>query len=146
MLRWLIAVAMVMSALSSGLHAQSIGRSSLFSRNLMSQEVVPHEIEGNDIRFTLSSPPLSLTLQGMNADSGRWRNLQVVPRPSTKLNRIKIPRGWQKSDLRVIASYVSVNSRRETIASTVDTSDSSVNFSARRSAKFYSIEARPNAK
>ncbi len=145
-LAWLTAVALLTLGFSSGLYAQSIGSGKLSSRNLTTQEIVPHETDGKFVRFALSSSPLSVALQGMNAENGRWKNLLVVSRIRGKLNRFSIPKGWENADLRVVANHRSSNFKRETIGSTVNATERVVTFSLRRNSRFYSIEARPDRK
>ncbi len=146
LLAWIMAAVVLPLGFSSGLRAQSTGSGMLFNRNLTTQEIVPHETDGKVVRFALSSSPLSVTLQGMNDENGRWQSLMVVPRVRAKLNRISIPKGWENSDLRVVAHYRLSNSKRETIGSSVNATERVVTFSLRRNSRFYSIEARPDRK
>jgi hypothetical protein len=145
-LAWLTAVALLTLGFSSGLYGQPSGSGKLSLRDLTTQEVVSHETDGKVVRFALSSSPLSVSLQGMNDENGRWKSLLVVPNLRAKLNSILIPKGWENSDLRVVANHRLSNFKRETIRSTVNATEHVVTFSHRRNSRFYSIEARPDRK
>ena len=133
------------------LHAQSFVNRTKSLQFTTTQEILQYTREENYVRFAfrskpISSAPLSISLQGMNAESGRWQSIATVKRPSSKVTRMKIPLGWQKADLRVVAYYPSSKVGRIQIPSVLDPAERTVTFSSRRGAQLYSIEARPNAK
>ena len=132
-------------------HAQVFGVRNQPARVATTQEVLPHSVEVGYVRFEFKSQsrfsgPLSISLQGMNAENGRWQSLATVKRPSAKVTRMKIPLGWQNADLRVVANYLSSKVGRVQIPSALDPADRTVTFSSRRGAQLYSIEARPDTK
>jgi uncharacterized secreted protein with C-terminal beta-propeller domain len=133
------------------LHAQSFVNRTKSVQSTTTQEILQYTREENYVRFAfsskpLSSAPLSISLQGIDAESGRWQSLATVKRPSSKVTRVKIPLGWQKADLRVVAYYPSSKAGRIQIPSALNPAERTVTFSPRRGAQLYSIEARPNAK
>ncbi len=133
------------------LPAQSFGTIRFSDYFPTTQETLPHEVSEGHVRFVLNprgtmTAPFAISLEGMNQENGRWQTLTLIQRPSAKLTRIKIPVPWQKAELRVIATYFTRNTGRVAIKSAFDPNNSSVSFSARKGAKLYSIEARPNSK
>lgn len=109
------------------------------------QEMVPHVIDGNSIRVSLPSSPVTLQVQSLNPISGQWRNIITRKRPSARLSRIKIPQNAKDLTLRVVATYAILDAGRVTIPSSFDAAEQLVTFDSYGGARLYSIEARPNA-
>lgn len=144
--RAMLRMCMVLLSLSPCLQAQIPGEPKINSKITTTEQIIAHVVEGDEVRFSLSSAPLKLALQVLDSDSGRWQTLVPVQRPSAKLSRIQIPNGYQDSGLRVVATYRAPNLGRIQIPNAIDPADGSVIFSSIRGAKYYSIEVRADSK
>jgi len=107
-----------------------------------SSEVIPHTQVGSFVTFSLPSSPLAVTMQGLSADSGRWKNLVVRRAPQKNLSQLQIPRGWAEAELRVVATFNSAAARRVRIKSRTDSETRTVSFTSAPRARLYSVEHR----
>lgn len=109
----------------------------------VSREIVDHQASGDSVQFSLSAPPLSVSLQGLVEKSGRWKNLSVKSKPGQALGILEIPRRWRGARLRVIANYPSESGNRVEIESQIDEATHAVVFTSTAEARLFSVEQKP---
>ena len=85
-----------------------------------SQEEISYQKSDVFVEFALVERPSSVHLQGLVPQSGRWVTLVSRKKPPLTLSRLRIPRGWRESELRVVANYPANSSRRTKIPSVYD--------------------------
>lgn len=111
-----------------------------------SQEEISYQKSDVFVEFALSERPSSVHLQGLVPQSGRWVTLVSRKKPPLKLSRLRIPRGWRESELRVVARYPANPSRRKTIPSVYDRETRGVTFLAAAGSRLFSVEAKEAGK
>lgn len=108
----------------------------------LSREILDHQISGDCVAFSLSLPPIRVSLQGLMEKSGRWKNLAVKFRPGQDLTSLKVPAKWRGARLRVVATYPTESGDRVQIESKIDATARSVVFTSTSGARLFSVESR----
>ena len=124
------------------LQAQPLSRLTNLARLTTYQEVISHEVDGNFMRFALPSSPLTLQVQALNPSTGQWRSISTQKRPSQRFSRMKIPRTGKNMNLRVVATFPTIDAGRVVIPSALHPTEPAVTFAPSVGAQLYSIEAR----